>query len=140
MLLTMLFSVAKMNAQVTIGADVEPNPFSVLELYAEYDTYLHGGLRLPQMTTTQRNELTATYTFTTNAGAYGLMIYNTTVNCVEYWNSKKWVSLCLGTANITLEGPCDYTTPIPANGIATTECVYTPVDDPACTVTSGQAY
>jgi uncharacterized protein (TIGR02145 family) len=33
----------------------------------------------------------------------GLVIYNTTTNCMEYWNLLKWVSLCAGQANISFD-------------------------------------
>ena len=128
MLLTMLFSVAKMNAQVTIGADVEPNPFSILELYAQYDTDTYGGLRLPQMTTVQRNGL---FTVTDKpAEAKGLVIYNLDNNCVEYWNDTKWVSLCTGQAAITFE-PGDPTVPM-FPFVDTTRGPFTPHDEPDC--------
>jgi len=46
--LPLLFGTAKMGAQVTMGADAAPKPFSVLELVSQYKTGTYGGLRLPQ--------------------------------------------------------------------------------------------
>ena len=93
-LLPLLFGTAKMGAQVTMGADDAPQPFSVLELVAQYKTDTYGGLRLPQMDTDQRTELSDTYG--TDPLFKGLMIYNTDYNCVEFWNSVKWISFCEG--------------------------------------------
>ena len=138
MLFSLLLCMGKLGAQVTIGAETAPKPHSVLELFAQYETGVYGGLRLPQLTTTQRNGLSGL----SAVDAYGLMIYNLDNNCVEYWNRIKWVSLCHGTANITLIGdPCNYDPDhlAPADGIEP-ECIYTPVDDPACVVVSGSAY
>ncbi|WP_264538191.1 hypothetical protein [Flavobacterium sp. N1736] len=87
----MLFSV-NTSAQVTIGGKKAPEAFSVLELGNK------GGLRLPQLTTAERNA----FTVSGNALANGLTIFNKTVNCVEYWNGGRWVSLCEGTSQITI--------------------------------------
>jgi len=84
------FSVAKMQAQVTIGADSLPHSYSVLELYSQYKTGIYGGLRLPQLTEAQRDLITGLNQF----GSFGLMIYNLDINCVEFWNATKWVPLC----------------------------------------------
>ena len=92
-LLPMLLGTAKMGAQVSIGADKAPHSSSVLELVAQYKSGTVGGLRLPQMTTDQRNGLGD---LTSISEAFGLMIYNTDINCVEFWNSVKWVSFCEG--------------------------------------------
>jgi len=89
--LVIVFSFGKLSAQVTIGADVTAKSFSVLELYGQYKTGVFGGLRLPQLSTADRNTLTGL-----TSDAIGLMILNTDNNCVEYWNGTKWVSLCDG--------------------------------------------
>ena len=47
-LLPLLFGTAKLGAQIPIGADKAPKPFSVLELVSQYKTDTYGGLRLPQ--------------------------------------------------------------------------------------------
>ncbi|MDR0873500.1 MAG: hypothetical protein LBN27_08585 [Prevotellaceae bacterium] len=96
------------------------------------------GLRVPQLTTAQRNQIMVSG----NPLAKGQAVYNTDTNCFEYWNGSKWVSLCLGTANIALTGsPCNYdpTALVPADGVQT-DCEFTPADDPACVLQGQQAY
>jgi len=100
------------------------------------------GTRIPQITTEQRNNISAS-----DAGnAKGQAIYNIDNDCLEYWNGIKWVSLCLGKANIalTLTGKeCnDHYDPaalMPADGEEST-CTFTPEDNPPCIVPSGQPY
>ncbi|MDR0427841.1 MAG: hypothetical protein LBH12_04470, partial [Dysgonamonadaceae bacterium] len=137
--------------QVTIGEAVDPQNFSILELISHHT----GGLRLPHLTTAERDALDETDEFQAQKrrGDYatapglglGLVIYNTDTNCTEYWNGYKWVSLCLGTADITLKSSCGgYYNPQslptePANGDSP-NCEYTPEDNPTCTVPSGKAY
>jgi hypothetical protein len=97
----LLGNVASLNAQVTIGADKIPESFSVLELISNDTT----GLRLPQMTTVQRNAVSAANG--ANLLAKGLVIYNTTNDCVEYWNGTHWISLCEGNSQMTIgPAPC----------------------------------
>jgi len=74
--------------QVTIGKDEEPKSYSVLELYGQYETGSFGGLRLPQLTTEQRNALSL------DPEAPGLMIFNTDTKCIELWNGVEWRSFC----------------------------------------------
>ncbi|NDV94903.1 hypothetical protein D0T84_08230 [Dysgonomonas sp. 521] len=76
-------------AQVTIGSDKEPESFSVLELISNKET----GLRMPHLTTIQRNDIT-TPAFKAKAEAKGLTIYNTTIGCLEFWNGTEWISAC----------------------------------------------
>ena len=86
----LVFFVGKLSAQVTIGADVAPKPFSVLELMGQYETGVYGGLRLPQLTTAERDAISGL----SAPEAKGLTIFNTTTNCMEYWNGTEWKSLC----------------------------------------------
>ncbi|GAB6009462.1 hypothetical protein [Dysgonomonas reticulitermitis] len=95
------------SAQVTIGEGTAPQSFSVLEISTNLTK---GGLRLPQLSTQERNDWrdyflgTATgnpvnpsgsgVTATELANAPGLVIYNTDTGCMEYWNKQKWISLC----------------------------------------------
>ena len=139
-ILSLFLSMVKVNGQVSMGADVAPQPHSVIEVFAEYETGVFGGLRLPQLSTAERNSIADVTTL--NTTSYGLMIYNTTTNCVEYWNSKKWVSLCLGRADITLEGDhCYYDTyTIPDDGVVAPICTFTPVEHPNCVTTSSAPY
>ena len=81
--LVMLFSV-NMQSQMTIGGKKVPEPFSALEVLNI------GGVRLPQMTTAQRN----VFAVRDNVKGEGLTIYNIDTKCVEYWNKVRWVSMC----------------------------------------------
>ena len=74
----MLCNSAFINAQVTIGVDKVPENFSVLELASNQ----RNGLRLPQMTTKQRDAMT-TADFKASTESWGLEIFNTTTHCVE---------------------------------------------------------
>ncbi len=105
-------------AQMTVGGKKAPEPFSVLELLNK------GGLRLPQMTTAERNA----FAVKNNDKGNGLTIYNKTTNCVEYWNATRWVSLCEGTSQTTISPqPC---LNVAANG---TGCDQTfNITDPDC--------
>lgn len=82
-LLTLLFSVS-IQAQMTIGGKKIPESFSALEILNK------GGLRLPQMTTEERNA----FEVQNNEKGDGLTIYNKSTGCVEYWTKIRWVSLC----------------------------------------------
>ncbi|MCC8145230.1 MAG: hypothetical protein LIO93_02065 [Bacteroidales bacterium] len=85
-------------AQVTIGENVDPQDFSILEISTNTNK---GGLRLPQLTTLERNALDlAALDDETNEKSKGLTIFNLTSNCYEYWNGSSWVSLCSGNAQI----------------------------------------
>lgn len=79
-------------AQVTVGSNKEPETFSALELISNQKA----GLRMPQLTTAERDSMTATAEFDAvkTSLAKGLTIYNTTTNCLEFWNGTKWISLC----------------------------------------------
>ena len=75
-------------AQVTIGSGSPPSSFSLLDL----DASIHPlGLHLPRLGEAERDALV-------NSGdeilARGLMIFNTDNNCLEFWNGRRWVSLC----------------------------------------------
>ncbi|MCL2597685.1 MAG: hypothetical protein FWD66_08545, partial [Paludibacter sp.] len=93
----LLSSSAFLNAQVTVGADKVSEPFSVLELVSNHSN----GLRLPQMTTEQREAMTNTADFKTNPNAQGLTIFNTTTYCVETWNGTVWISKCMDCSKVT---------------------------------------
>lgn len=96
LLLATLFSV-NTQAQMTVGGKKEPEPFSVLELLNK------GGLRLPQMTTAERNA----FAVQGKVQGEGLTIYNIDTKCVEYWNKVRWISLCEGTSQAKISPePC----------------------------------
>ena len=57
----------------------------VLSLAAPAQTTVTQGLRVPRLTTTDRNSLVT---------AKGLLIFNIDTKCLEYWNGIEWVALC----------------------------------------------
>ncbi|MDR1563235.1 MAG: hypothetical protein LBS54_09220 [Dysgonamonadaceae bacterium] len=78
-------------AQVTIGSADNPHSFSILELVGGGTR----GLRLPQMTTAERDGLQlGDLTGDVAAKAQGLEIFNTDTKCVETWNGSKWIESC----------------------------------------------
>ncbi|MDR3705743.1 MAG: hypothetical protein P4L28_07560 [Paludibacteraceae bacterium] len=83
-------------AQVMVGSNSIPQAFSLLELDA---STVKGGLRLPQLTTTERDALTGvTGNITT---APGLTIYNTTTSLIEYWDGIRWTHHSTGMSTFT---------------------------------------
>jgi hypothetical protein len=115
-----------LHGQVTIGDEVLPQSYSILEVSTDVTK---GGIRLPQLTTHQRDSITAAAAFPGDAKARGLAIYNSDTRCYEYWNSKKWVSLCAGTANITLDPDTVLPKDVPPGGYGPSVPV-TPKDEP----------
>ncbi|MDN3675626.1 FISUMP domain-containing protein [Flavobacterium branchiarum] len=113
--------------QAVIGSVLTPKSYSLLELST---TTVKGGIRMPQLTTVERNNLT-TPDFMSDVRAKGLTIYNTDSKCMEYWNTHKWVSLCSGSADIGFlpKDPSDLVHP-PEGG---TVGPFTPVETPPCT-------
>jgi hypothetical protein len=91
--MTALFMLsAGAKAQVTIGAATDPHSFSILELVSDGTR----GLRLPQMTTSERDLLQlGNLTGDIAAKAQGLEIFNTDTKCVETWNGNKWIESCM---------------------------------------------
>ncbi|NDV95151.1 hypothetical protein D0T84_09490 [Dysgonomonas sp. 521] len=83
-----------LQAQVTMGGNKEPEIFSVLELISNESA----GLRMPILSTQERDDITTTQKFQDNATglAKGLTIYNTSNDCLEFWSGTKWISTCKG--------------------------------------------
>lgn len=54
-------------------------------------TSTNKGLLLPRMTTVQRDAIPSP--------TPGLIIYNTTTNCVEFRNNTGWYNVCTGSVN-----------------------------------------
>jgi len=79
-----LFFALPLKAQVTIGAQQAPHSYSVLELMSAK------GLRLPVLNNSERDALKLT---SDSTEANGLFIYNTDINCVEFWSKGKWIDL-----------------------------------------------
>jgi hypothetical protein len=97
--LVMLLFLATVSAQaqVTIGGKKIPSPFSILELISGSESNTgNRGLRLPQLTTEERETLEDTDDFQNEKTdkAVGLQIFNTTTRCVETWNGTKWIQSC----------------------------------------------
>ncbi|MDR1544283.1 MAG: hypothetical protein LBS50_07770 [Prevotellaceae bacterium] len=94
-------------SQVTMGANLEPQSFSVLELISNNTM----GLRLPQMDSLQRNAMMETQAFKDEkkGKALGLQIFNTSTLCVETWNGTKWIEAC---APLSFPEPGSITAPI----------------------------
>lgn len=78
-------------AQVTIGDDISPEIYSILQIEGN-----SGGVRLPQVTLQQRNDLTAI--LTGNNESEGLTVYNLNSNRIEYWNGSDWAVLPITVA------------------------------------------
>lgn len=95
LLIATLFTMP-VKAQVTIGDNSNPHNFSILELTA---TNQDGGLRMPQLKTEERDGIAKLWTAPGTdpdivEAARGLVIYNITTNCMEFWNGATWISLC----------------------------------------------
>ncbi|MCD0474419.1 immunoglobulin domain-containing protein [Flavobacterium sp. EDS] len=114
-------------AQTVIGSVSKPASYSLLELST---AKIKGGIRMPQLTTVERDNLT-TPSFISDAKAIGLTIYNIDTKCIEYWNTNKWVSLCSGNADIGFK-PNDPSKPVypPEGGIVGP---FIPIETPPCT-------
>lgn len=67
-------------SQVGIGTP-DPHVSSVLDI-----TSTDKGMLPPRLTTAQRDAIAVL--------PAGLMIYNTTTNCLNFWNATQWVSTC----------------------------------------------
>jgi len=85
-IILLLFFALPVKAQVTIGTQKAPHSYSVLELASE-----KGGLRLPMLNTSERDALNLT---SDSTEANGLFIYNTDMDCVEFWSNNTWTDLC----------------------------------------------
>ena len=84
-----------MYSQVTIGLNKAPETFSVLELISNS---LHG-LRLPQVTTLQREAISNANG--TNPEMSGLVVFDTNTKCVCTWNGTLWLDLCAVPVSIS---------------------------------------
>lgn len=81
-------------AQVTVGSGEAPQQFSILEVTTT--EVQKGGLRMPHLTTHERDSITATAIFQAEkmGKAKGLMIFNADelVREIQYWDGIEWVS------------------------------------------------
>ena len=92
------------HSQVLIGEPangIMPQDYSVLELLSNGKR----GLRLPQLTTDERDAMTAQPSFSSTVmnQARGLTIFNTTTNCMETWNGGGWLALCASGVIATID-------------------------------------
>ena len=91
----MIFVPFTTNAQVTIGSGHAPSEWSLLYLCTYYQ---QKGLHNARMDTYQRDALMRAGYPCDDArrDAGGLMIFNNhpDVNCLEFWNGERWISLC----------------------------------------------
>ena len=104
MLVSCFFIALPLKAQVMIGDNKTPETFSLLELFSNSK-----GLRMPQLSTSERDALGFKAKFISPAPgseeeklaplAKGLLIYNTTIKCLELWNGIDWISLCSDTSS-----------------------------------------
>ena len=127
-----------LKAQVNVGSQNDPQPFSLLELTT---TIQKGGLRLPQLTTDKRDALTPTL-LSSPETSKGLLIYNTITDCIEFWDGAEWVELCNGKANIfftDINGKLVDPTETPFSNYGETKGPFFPHDTPECT-TENPAY
>ena len=96
LLTAMIFVPAHLSAQVTIGSDRAPSPWSLLDLCTrEQQRALHNA----RMNTEQRDSLMNEdwLPAAERIEAQGLMIFNTDNDgCLEFWNGSQWISLCEG--------------------------------------------
>ncbi|MDH6309139.1 hypothetical protein M2451_001710 [Dysgonomonas sp. PFB1-18] len=82
-------------AQVTVGSGDAPQQFSILEVTTTKE--VKGGLRMPHLTTHERDSITATDIFQAEkmGKAKGLTIFNEDelVREIQYWDGIEWVGL-----------------------------------------------
>ena len=96
------------SAQVTIGSDRAPSPWSLLDLDNSKRVRNNEqplGLHLPRLDEEARYDLDAEAAGTP---AQGLMIFNTDNECLEFWSGTQWISLCVDRFR-------EFTTPHPEN-------------------------
>lgn len=101
------FCILQSYSQVGIGT-TNPHPSSILDINSATQ-----GLLVPRLTTIERNAI--------SAPANGLMIYNTTISCFEFYNGITWQSLCNTTIEPTISSiPCNapFTVTPSGNGVA----------------------
>lgn len=87
---------SRLLGQVTVGAPTLPEPFSILQV--EGNT---GGVRLPRLTTQDRDDLTPLLVGKIKAN--GLVIYNTTAKQLNYWDGTRWSTLPVTLADNGLQ-------------------------------------
>lgn len=109
LLLSVFFIANVVFAQVGIGTTT-PETSSILDVNSTTAGFLP-----PRMTTTQRNAILSP--------AIGLTVYNTTINCIEWWTGSFWYNAC-GTTFLAT---------IPAN----TLCIGKTISKTPCSMVAG---
>jgi len=90
-----LIAASPVYSQVAIGENKTPETFSVMELISDANGIYNRGLRLPHLTSFQRDSITNnTPDAKKKEVEKGLAIFNTTTNCVDVWNGSQWISWC----------------------------------------------
>ena len=85
------------SAQITIGSGEPPSPWSLLDLDNSVRAANHEqplALHLPRLTTIERDALVLGPVLYGHELERGLMIFNISNNCLEFWNGLQWISLC----------------------------------------------
>jgi hypothetical protein len=90
--LTFLFPFFLLNGQVGINI-ANPYPKAMLEIFSNDKGFLP-----PRLTTAERDALLPEDSL--NLDAEGMMIYNKTVHCMEFWNSMEWINMCRGKSAV----------------------------------------
>jgi len=88
-ILSILFTflcVNKSYSQITIGSDIEPASFSLVQVEGS-----DGGVHLPRMTSSEMTTLGAS--MIGNSESQALVVYNTSDNRMEFWDGSAWVPL-----------------------------------------------
>ncbi|MDR1543760.1 MAG: hypothetical protein LBS50_04985 [Prevotellaceae bacterium] len=95
------FCAINLQAQVTIGDNVEPSKYSLLDLVT---TQQKRGLHMPRIHEAERNALIVNAADT--VAARGLFIYNIDTDCEEFWNGSEWKSLCGSAGKAVIKVEC----------------------------------
>lgn len=94
-----LLNINTLHAQVTIGANTEPEEFSILQL--ENVAGAEKGFRLPRLSQAQCQTLKSAVTG--KQPANGLVVYNTDTNTIQYWNGTDWIPIDYKNIEIVAE-------------------------------------
>lgn len=87
-----------LNAQVTIGKNIEPDRYSILQVEHDPNKYETGaGVLLPRLDDEAifalENKIKTNVDIAEQNNAIGLIVYNTTIKKVVYWNGTKWIPI-----------------------------------------------
>jgi len=91
MFLMLLFSL-QTKSQVTIGKNIAPSKYSLLQIEVDDTKYPDGaGVHLPRLSAAEVATLTSEIDSDTEA--IGLTVYNTTTKRVIFWNGTEWIPI-----------------------------------------------